>query len=344
MKGVIPSVRGGRPSKVVKSTATPRGRTARQSNDSNSIDNHGLGLDQHNIHTDEDEDRNHNHHATFNSEASAVAAAAAATQHQQQMQEQQLDLTAASILASNAQNSDAHHQELGTTHPMGANSGAVVTVAEIATADGYTEVAIESAFARRLSQEPGMRHAVQRRQGQALNLQRRSNVEALFAQIGGQEVENACKNCRKGHGPWVSCVTVNGQMCGSCANCWFNASGSRCSFHDTNNPQPHDNHVPDGGPVPFPLPSVPVGVMTPLNLVGLNGSNNARVQQAMEQATAYVQANGQDKKARQLMMIGAVTQQLALLIADYNEMEEHDQPGDSPGAAQRITNDNPTGP
>ncbi|KAG8406211.1 hypothetical protein J3459_019417 [Metarhizium acridum] len=27
-------------------------------------------------------------------------------------------------------------------------------------------------------------------------------------------------------------------MCGSCTNCWFNASGSRCTFHENNNPQP----------------------------------------------------------------------------------------------------------
>ncbi|KAG7116363.1 hypothetical protein HYQ44_006982 [Verticillium longisporum] len=32
-------------------------------------------------------------------------------------------------------------------------------------------------------------------------------------------------------------------MCGSCANCWFNASGSRCSFHETNLPQQHQ-HIP----------------------------------------------------------------------------------------------------
>jgi hypothetical protein len=90
---------------------------------------------------------------------------------------------------------------------------------------------VESALAKRLAREPGLRHAQQRRPEQSLNLGRRSNVEALFAQIAGTQAPHPCKNCHKGHGPWTSCVVVEGQMCGSCANCWFNASGSRCSFH-----------------------------------------------------------------------------------------------------------------
>ncbi len=49
--------------------------------------------------------------------------------------------------------------------------------------------------------------------------------------VSGQRTASQCKNCHKGHGPWNDCVVVDGQMCGSCANCWFNASGSRCSFH-----------------------------------------------------------------------------------------------------------------
>lgn len=103
----------------------------------------------------------------------------------------------------------------------------------VAADSGYTNLAIESALARRLAREPGVRPARQRRPEQQLNLTRRSNVEALFAHIAGEEIRPPCANCRKGHGPWTLCVVVDGQMCGSCANCWFNASGARCSFHGT---------------------------------------------------------------------------------------------------------------
>lgn len=86
---------------------------------------------------------------------------------------------------------------------------------------------------KRLLDNPGRRLAKQRRGDQSLNLQRRSNIEALLAQVAGQEAASACKNCHKGHGPWTECVVVEGHMCGSCANCWYNASGARCSFHGT---------------------------------------------------------------------------------------------------------------
>jgi hypothetical protein len=105
----------------------------------------------------------------------------------------------------------------------------------LATADmareSYGEIVIESALAKRLAGDRAFRAPRQRRPEQALNLTRRSNVEALFAHIAGEEVTSSCKNCHKGHGPWTACVVVDGQMCGSCANCWFNASGARCSFH-----------------------------------------------------------------------------------------------------------------
>jgi hypothetical protein len=53
----------------------------------------------------------------------------------------------------------------------------------------------------------------------------------LLAHMTGQSAPKPCKNCHKGHGPWTQCVVYDGQMCGSCTNCWFNASGSRCTFH-----------------------------------------------------------------------------------------------------------------
>jgi hypothetical protein len=109
------------------------------------------------------------------------------------------------------------------------------TAEELARESGYGEQLnldnAASTLSKRLAPQPGVRHAVQRRLDQQLNLARRSNVEALLAHVSGQEAASSCKNCHKGHGPWTVCVVVDGQMCGSCANCWYNASGARCSFH-----------------------------------------------------------------------------------------------------------------
>lgn len=107
----------------------------------------------------------------------------------------------------------------------------VKTTEELSRESGYESLNIDSGLAKRLAREPGLRIAQQRRPEQQLNLARRSNVEALFAHIAGDLAPTPCKNCHKGHGPWNTCVVVDGQMCGSCANCWFNASGARCSFH-----------------------------------------------------------------------------------------------------------------
>lgn len=117
--------------------------------------------------------------------------------------------------------------------------GPVQTAAEFARESGYDNLDLDqtaSTLSRRLMSQPGRRLALQRRKEQKLNLVRRSNVEALLAHVSGQQAASACKNCHKGHGPWTVCVVVDGQMCGSCANCWYNASGARCSFHGMANP------------------------------------------------------------------------------------------------------------
>lgn len=120
------------------------------------------------------------------------------------------------------------------------------TTEQMAHESGYEGFKVDSAFAKRMSRDRGMRVAEQRRHGQDLNLVRRSNVEALFAQIAGTEAANPCTHCRKGQGPWTVCVVYNGQMMGSCANCWFNASGSRCSFHGTCIHEAHDMFYASG--------------------------------------------------------------------------------------------------
>lgn len=100
--------------------------------------------------------------------------------------------------------------------------------------DTYGDVIkIDSALCRKLAAQVAVRPPAQRRIAQRLNMVRRSNVEALLAQVTGELPARPCKNCHKGHGPWTECVIYDGQMCGSCANCWYNASGSRCTFHGT---------------------------------------------------------------------------------------------------------------
>lgn len=129
----------------------------------------------------------------------------------------------------------AHHQQ---QHQQEPSQPPAKTTEQMAEESGYAGFKVDSAFAKRMSRDPGQRLAEQRRQGQDLNLVRRSNVEALFAQIAGSEAANPCAHCRKGQGPWTVCVVYSGQMMGSCANCWFNASGSRCSFHGASSPLP----------------------------------------------------------------------------------------------------------
>ncbi|KAI1106926.1 hypothetical protein F4804DRAFT_299482 [Jackrogersella minutella] len=324
MKGIMQSGRGGRPAKITKQTGTPRGRPGRRVGTSDAhalINNDSTDIDPQNTSSDED----HDHHNNFTHEAAAVAAAAAAHQHQQQQQQQQqqIDLSAANILANSVQGSNDQH-ELEDA-PM--EDTDVHTTEELAQQSGYSDVTVESALAKRLSREPGMRHAQQRRPEQVLNLARRSNVEALFAHIAGEEAPQPCKNCHKGHGPWTSCVIVDGQMCGSCANCWFNASGARCSFHETRNPQTHGNQILGNDNLAFPLPSAPPAAMAPFNFASIPATTHPVVRYTVE--TAMAQMRGANKKTRQMLMINATAQQLAFQIAEYEELvrEEENQAG-----------------
>ncbi|KAI0382829.1 hypothetical protein F5Y04DRAFT_252412 [Hypomontagnella monticulosa] len=346
MKGIIQSVRGGRPSKVTKPPNTPRGRPARRVGASDSLVNQD--------HTDLEQDANaeddHDHHAAFDPEA-AVAAAAAAQQHhqqqqhqhhqQQQAQQQQLDLTAATILASSVHNPNEQHHDLGGPHMDDDGSG-VHTTEDLAQQSGYSNVIVESALAKRLAREPGMRLAQQRRPEQVLNLARRSNVEALFAHIAGEEAPQPCKNCHKGHGPWTSCVIVDGQMCGSCANCWFNASGARCSFHETRNPQAHGGQLLSGDGLSFPLPSAPPAAMAPFNFASVPASADPLVRYTVEQAMA--QFRGADKKARHILMIEATARQLAYQIAQYEDAVQEEQAQGVPQAPPQPVMSDQDGP
>lgn len=274
-------------------------------------------------------------------QVAAAAAAAAHAHHQQQQQQQQeeedqqhqhqqLDLTAASILASSVQN-EHHHPDLSAPpHAHHNQPGAEdhTSTESYAQQSGYASFVVESALAKRLAREPGMRFAQQRRPEQALNLNRRSNVEALFAHIAGDSAAVPCKNCHKGHGPWTTCVVVDGQMCGSCANCWFNASGARCSFHETRNPQAHTG----GGPAAvgmdgmgFQMPSVPQSAMAPFNFASIPASTDPVVRFTVERAMAEMRSA--DKKTRSMLLVETAAKQLAFHIAQYEDaiQEEQDQ-------------------
>ncbi|RGP63088.1 hypothetical protein FLONG3_10029 [Fusarium longipes] len=106
------------------------------------------------------------------------------------------------------------------------------TAGEVAQRIYGDDLNTDSALSKRLCEEIALRPVRQRRPETALNMERRSNVEAFLAHLTGVPVERSCKNCAKGHGPWHECIIYDGQMCGSCTNCWFNASGSRCTFHE----------------------------------------------------------------------------------------------------------------
>ncbi|KAK0386216.1 hypothetical protein NLU13_6053 [Sarocladium strictum] len=93
---------------------------------------------------------------------------------------------------------------------------------------------LDSTVCKKLASEPALREPEQRNPDRVLNMGRRGNAEALLCQITGQEAANSCKNCKRGHGPWNKCVVYAGLFYGSCSNCWFNASGARCTFQESN--------------------------------------------------------------------------------------------------------------
>ncbi|KAK3997323.1 hypothetical protein QBC44DRAFT_364631 [Cladorrhinum sp. PSN332] len=239
----------------------------------------------------------------------------------------------------------------------------VKTTEEWARDSGYTGLNVESALAKRLAREPGLRLATQRRPEQTLNLNRRSNVEALFAHISGEPARMQCKNCHKGHGPWTSCVIVDGQMCGSCANCWFNASGARCSFHETRtqNINQHPNILPANNAAMAADPAYrftanPHLLQSQVGQVGQVGQAHANAignvafpgvmlpQTSMVQDVlnkAYNEVRQADKATRLLHQIQCTAKQLALQIVEYEELtggaqEQH--PGIS-GPGQQVMGD-----
>ncbi|KAK0709157.1 hypothetical protein B0T26DRAFT_652701 [Lasiosphaeria miniovina] len=283
------------------------------------------------------------------------------SQHPQHQQHQTQDMSQA-LLPHQLQQQQQQQQpqaQMQASH-QSVDPSLVKTTEVFAHESGYSGLNVESALAKRLAREPGHRLAQQRRPDQLLNLARRSNVEALFAHIAGEPAHVPCKNCHKGHGPWTSCIVVEGQMCGSCANCWFNASGARCSFHETRNPQLAQQQQQQQQQHPPIIPTSAVGLSatdptyhypTPHSLAHatiVGGAvahpalltSNPMLQQMVTRAMTDVR--GADKATRQLILIDITAKQLALQIVEYEEMaagqdpqqQQQQQPG-GPGISRQ---------
>ncbi|KAL6889799.1 hypothetical protein HDV57DRAFT_343162 [Trichoderma longibrachiatum] len=201
------------------------------------------------------------------------------------------------------------------------------TAADIAYAAYGDLVKIDSALCKKLASEAALREPVQRRADQKLNIERRSNVEALLAHMTGQPAHNPCKNCRKGHGPWSQCIVYEGQMCGSCTNCWFNASGSRCTFHENNHPMPqalftNSAAAASGASIlaslsqvqaPPPPPSSNPSLSVDVHHWGLSDSTKRLITQTITDVATF------SKRERFLARIEAAAKELGMRIAEYEE-------------------------
>jgi Protein of unknown function (DUF3716) len=65
-----------------------------------------------------------------------------------------------------------------------------------------------------------------------INLFQPQNCEAALAYSRGQIIHDvqACRDCKRGRGPFVKCVVLRGYLKGSCSNCHYSAEGVRCSL------------------------------------------------------------------------------------------------------------------
>ncbi|KAL5087313.1 hypothetical protein Trisim1_007880 [Trichoderma cf. simile WF8] len=199
------------------------------------------------------------------------------------------------------------------------------TAADLAYAAYGDQVKIDSALCKKLAAEVALREPTQRRVDQKLNIERRSNVEALLAHMTGQSAPKPCKNCHKGHGPWTQCVVYDGQMCGSCTNCWFNASGSRCTFHENNHPQPQTlfaasvaasaNLMALQPPVlsQSTSPNANINLSADITQWGLSESTKQLITQTITDVATF------SRRDRFLARIEAAAKELGMRIAEYEE-------------------------
>ncbi|KAI1160357.1 hypothetical protein F5B18DRAFT_513270 [Nemania serpens] len=68
------------------------------------------------------------------------------------------------------------------------------------------------------------------------SIKRKSNLIAVLVQIAGvhEPPADACVRCKKGRGLWTGCITApllhKNMVHSACANCFYNGTGSKCSF------------------------------------------------------------------------------------------------------------------
>lgn len=74
------------------------------------------------------------------------------------------------------------------------------------------------------------RRQVVLRTGRQFNAARSQNIEAWVCQERGRLSEAECDHCKNSYGPFTSCVVFPGHIHGSCANCHYGSSSSRCSI------------------------------------------------------------------------------------------------------------------
>lgn len=86
-----------------------------------------------------------------------------------------------------------------------------------------------SALVKTLTEQPCLREP-RLREGVVIKWHLLANREAVLVQGRGLLTEAPCNHCRDGHGPFVDCVVLPGQLGGSCASCHYNKCGARCSF------------------------------------------------------------------------------------------------------------------
>ncbi|KAL7960585.1 hypothetical protein V8C34DRAFT_57803 [Trichoderma compactum] len=235
--------------------------------------------------------------------------------------------TAINMLANGGSMTPLHDFQLD--HQMPDHSSpedpAARTAADLAYAAYGDQVKIDSALCKKLAAEVALREPTQRRVDQKLNIERRSNVEALLAHMTGQSAPKPCKNCHKGHGPWTQCVVYDGQMCGSCTNCWFNASGSRCTFHENNHLQPQTlfaaSVAASAGLMALQPPALSqstspnanINLSADITQWGLSESTKQLITQTITDVATF------SRRDRFLARIEAAAKELGMRIAEYEE-------------------------
>ncbi|KAK8915573.1 hypothetical protein VCV18_010270 [Metarhizium anisopliae] len=190
------------------------------------------------------------------------------------------------------------------------------TAADVAMEAYSDTLKIDSALCKKLAGEAARREPTQRRSDQKLNIERRSNVEALLAHVTGEVAARPCKNCHKGHGPWTQCVVYDGQI-----------PNKMLYKLENNNPQPSHFASPATGPASAQV-APPVAAYQQLSSAATPpaGSLQSEILQwalADETRQFLSQTMGDivnlTKRGRYIARIEAAAKELGMRIAEYDE-------------------------